>query len=57
MKRRARKCRNTSRDKLRAQERLELFLFLDKVGFGSRLVCLGVKPHVSSKRVRLRKVG
>ena len=50
-----RRCRNTSRDKLRAQERLELFLYLDQVGLGSRLVCLGVKPHVSSDRVRLQR--
>ena len=54
---RVRKCRNTSRDKLRARERLELFLYLDQIGLASRPFFLGVKPHVSSRRVRLLKVG
>jgi len=52
-----RKCRNTSRDKLRAGERLELFLFLDRIGLAMRPFFLGVKPHVSSKRVRLLRMG
>jgi hypothetical protein len=32
-----RKCRNTSRDKLRAAERLELFMYLDQIGFADRV--------------------
>jgi hypothetical protein len=50
---RVRKCRNTSRDKLRAPERLELFLYLDQIGLAVRPLFLGVKPHVNSKLVKL----
>ena len=50
-----RKCRNTSRDKLRACERLELFLYLNQIGLASRPFFLGVKPHLSSKQVKLEK--
>ena len=52
-----RNCRNTSRDKLRARDWLELLLCLDQMGLASRPFFLGVKPHVSSRRVRLLKVG
>ena len=51
----ARKCRNTSSDKLRAKERLELFLYLDQMGLALRAFFLGVKPHCSAKRVRLQR--
>jgi hypothetical protein len=54
---RIRKCRNTSRDKLRAQERLELFLFLNQIGLATRPFFIGVKPHLRSKRVRLQRWG
>ena len=53
----ARNCRNTSRDKLRAPERLELFLLLDQIGLAMRPFFLGVKPHVSSDGVRLKRWG
>ncbi len=52
-----RNCRNTSGDKLRAGESLELFLFLDEIGLAVRPFFLGVKPHVSSDRVRLLRMG
>jgi len=38
--RKIRKCRNTSRDKLRATERLELFIYLDLIGFADRIFFL-----------------
>ena len=48
---------NTSRDKLRARERLELFLFLDQIGLTLRPLFLKVKPHVSSSVVSYGKSG
>jgi hypothetical protein len=50
---RKRKCRNTRRDRLRSRERFELFMYLDKIGLAQRPFFLGLKPHVSSKRVKL----
>jgi len=32
IKEKIRKCRNTSHDKLRAAERFELFMYLDRIG-------------------------
>jgi hypothetical protein len=52
-----RKCRNTSRDKLRACERLELFLFLNQIGLASRPFFLGVKPHPRSERITFKRWG
>ena len=51
-----RKCRNASYDKLRAVERIELFLFLDKVGLANRLLLRGLKPMIKSKQVGLHPV-
>lgn len=51
------KRRNTSRDKLRADERLELFLYLDKIGLASRIIFWGAKPVVNSCRVKIEKCG
>ena len=48
-----RACRNTSRDKLRAKERLELFRYLAECGLASRLIFRGAKPVVSSHRVSI----
>ena len=48
-----RNCRNTSRDKLRAAERLELFIYLDRIGFAERFIFRGVKPHIQSTKVKL----
>jgi hypothetical protein len=48
-----RRCRNTSFDKIRAPDSAELFLFLDEIGLAERPFFLGLKPHVSSKRVKL----
>jgi hypothetical protein len=50
-----RKCRNTSGDKLRAAERLELFIYLDKIGFAKRVIFRRAKPRVKSNRVTIRK--
>jgi hypothetical protein len=50
-----RKCRNASRDKLRAAERFELFLYLDKIGLASRVICWGAKPVVNSSGVKIVK--
>ena len=36
-------CRNTSSDKLRAQERLELFLYLDHIGLAQRVILSGLR--------------
>jgi hypothetical protein len=52
---RKRKCRNTRRDRLRSRERFELFMYLDKIGLAQRPFFLGLRPHVSSKRVKLLK--
>lgn len=51
-----RQCRDTSRDKLRAIERLELFAYLDKIGFASRFVFRSVKPDFRGKSVVIRKI-
>jgi hypothetical protein len=47
------KCRNTSRDKLRVAERLELFMHLDQIGLASRVFFLGAKPVMKSSRVTI----
>jgi hypothetical protein len=50
-----RKCRNTSTDKLRAAERLELFLFLNDIGLAARIFLLGAKPLIASTNVKIRR--
>ena len=50
-----RKCRNTSSDKLRAAERLELFIYLDQIGLADRVIFRGAKPRVTSDRVTIEK--
>lgn len=50
-----RKSRNTSRDKLRVQERLELHLNLDKWGLAERLIFRRAKPVIKLTSVRIRK--
>jgi len=52
-----RSCRNTSRDKLRAAERLELFIYLDKIDLANRVIFWGAKPVVNSSRVKIVKCG
>jgi hypothetical protein len=51
----SRKCRNTSRQKLRAAERLELYTYLDKIGLASRVIFWGAKPVVHGPRVKIEK--
>jgi hypothetical protein len=51
-----RKCRNTSRDKLRAAERLELFAYLDRVGFEQRLIFRKVEPSIRGSQVRIKPI-
>lgn len=48
-----RKCRNTSYDKLRAAERLELFMYLDKIGLADRVFFLSAKPVVKGQSVKI----
>jgi hypothetical protein len=48
-----RKCRNTSDDKMRASERVELLVFLDQVGLAARVTFFGAKPEICSKGVRI----
>src|SRR6266404_4228747 len=50
-----RECRNTSSDRLRAAERLELFIYLDKIGLADRVIFRGAKPRVTSDRVTIEK--
>jgi hypothetical protein len=51
----SRKCRNTSRQKLRTAERLELYTYLDKIGFAGRVIFRRAKPVVNSSRVKIEK--
>jgi hypothetical protein len=51
-----RKCRNTSRQRLRAAERLELFMYLDQIGFEQRLIFRRVEPSIKSSRVRIKRI-
>lgn len=51
-----RKCRNTSRQRLRAAERLELFMYLDQVGFEQRLIFRKVEPSIKGSRVRIKPI-
>jgi hypothetical protein len=49
------KSRNTSYDKLRASERIELFKYLHQIGFAARVIFRGLKPEISNLKVRFRK--
>ncbi len=51
-----RKCRNTSRQRLRAVERLELFMYLDQIGLAERFIFRSVKPVIKSTGVKLRAI-
>jgi hypothetical protein len=51
-----RECRNTSRDKLRAAERLELFLYLEQIGLARRLIFRNCKPINSNEGVAIKRV-
>ncbi len=48
-----RECRDASQDKLRAAERIELFSYLDKIGFANRVIFRGAKPRVKPDRVTI----
>ena len=50
-----RRCRNTSFDKIRSADPVELLLFLDSSGLAQRPFFLGCKPHVTSRSVKLLK--
>ena len=52
-----RKCRETSRDKLRVQERLELFIYLDQCGLANRFIFRGAKPVIRSSGVTIEETG
>jgi hypothetical protein len=51
-----RKCRNTSRQRLRVVERLELLSHLDRIGFAERFMFLGIKPIIKAKAIKLGQV-
>jgi hypothetical protein len=51
-----RKCRNTSRQRLRAAERLELFAYLDQVGFERRLIFRKVEPSFRDGKVAIKPI-
>jgi hypothetical protein len=50
-----RQCRNTSRDKLRSKERLELFIYLDKIGLAARVIFFGAMPISDSSGVYIAR--
>jgi hypothetical protein len=50
-----RRCRDTSRGKLRSSERLELFKYLDQIGFHQRFIFCGIKPITKGGKVVIRK--
>ena len=49
------KSRNTSNDDLRVDQRIELFKYLHEIGLAARVIFRGLKPEISSSRVRFRK--
>jgi hypothetical protein len=49
-----RKCRNTSGDRLKAKERLELFIYLDQIGLAARVIFCGVRPIITAKGVFIK---
>jgi hypothetical protein len=52
-----RMCRNTYYNRLRANERRELFICLDQIGLAARVVFLGAKPIVNGSGVTINEVG
>jgi hypothetical protein len=50
-----RECRDASQDKLRAAERIELFSYLDKIGFANRVIFRNAQPRVKSDGVTIEK--
>jgi hypothetical protein len=46
-------CRDTSRQRFRAAERLELFIYLNQIGLGPRIVFRGAKPVMISPKVKI----
>ena len=51
-----RKCRDTSQDRLRVRERLELFAYLDQCGLAQRVIFRAAKPIISSSGVRVCEI-
>jgi hypothetical protein len=49
-----RKCRNTSFDRLRARERVELFIYLDQIGLAARVIFCGIRPIITAKGVFIK---
>jgi hypothetical protein len=49
------KNRNTSNDKLRVDQRIELFKYLHKIGLAARVIFRGLKPKITNSKVRFRK--
>ena len=49
-----RKCRNTKGDKLLADQRVELFIYLDTIGFAERVFFKGAKPIQNCNDVRIK---
>jgi hypothetical protein len=49
------KSRNTSTDKLRVDQRIELYKYLHKIGLAARIIFRGLKPEISSSTVTFRK--
>jgi hypothetical protein len=49
------KCRNTSNDDLRVDQRIELYRYLHQIGFAARVIFRGLKPEMSNSKVRFRK--
>ena len=49
------KCRNTSNDKLRVDQRIELCKYLNQIGLAARIVFRGIKPEGSKAKVKFRK--
>jgi hypothetical protein len=52
-----RKCRNTKRDRLLTAQRLELYLFLDRIGFAERVFFRGAKPVTNLNGVCVKPIG
>ena len=49
------KCRNTGNDKLRVDQRTELYKYLHQGGLAARIIFRGIKPVGSTAKVKFRK--